>query len=1127
MKKIRSAKKILLLVLVVCMLFGLSYAASATDTATTGVSLDTSFDVQYWHDSEDLVSLESGTVTEITDTQVTVALEFSYPVMIKNKQKIVIANNWPNGPCDHDSGKYWQLYGAAELMAAKADTEGYSDLWFAVFNRCPEANTSNHMHDEPWGEAPYSVPDGTFIWLTDQGVAGASCHELCDSTIDSSVVIGKDNKLLSANKHRDTQTDDNDEALVTLTDGRATEAWTTYSANVTLDETKSVNNLYVMAGATLDLNGHTLTVLGDMISFGQVTDTAEAKGGIVIEKNQPGENHLVLQSGNQAMPLYDTDFGGYRLFSYTIKHAMKPDPDAYEVKFGVHLKFDSLKGYELLADAENADITMTMDLTLNHQKTIPVGIPSSILTTYAEAMQADATRNYVIVLRVYGFENVTNFVSLAAKPKFVSGTGVEAIGDVKTYYNNSAAAADARAWLEAQIEEDTLFSLFCTDLNIDTLSRWKKTIETPSDTEWTLRYETDQEANESGKFIVWADITLDEEMAALSWTVHIKKESSGTHPNPSFINIKPLNSSLDISDAQLITAYGSKAAITDFQPIFIDLAEKGSFSLPEGANHPDNPKEPDGRSSDVAFPYFEISNGTKGVMGAIGWTGNWQADFTYANGTVDLSAGFKDDTIITLNDGEEIRTPSITLQFFNGDSDTGHNNFRDLMLKSYTPKDENGQIVEVPNFISLNGEDNEDEIIEALEQAKTAGLDVEGLWIDASWFGNIDTSTDWLSGDWENEVGNWYFNDTRFPNGLSEVSNYLKENDMELLLWFEPERAKNGSWITEQCSDDFFISIEGSNDLLFDFSNDDACEFMITFISNFIQENNITWYRHDFNISPNAYWTAQDEKMSRDPGMTEIMYITNLYRFFDELVERNPGLFIDNCASGGRRLDIEMMKRSVPLWRTDCIDHPNDPAHSIVDGKRSINFNLTWWLPIHAGGYPWYGDGDPDGDGQGGQYNDKAYNMRSVMGAVHPVSGGLINSAEWLVPILDQYEDYQEYMLGDYYMLSYGIHDDIGYSSNCGYADDWEQNMDEKNAAYQFYAPEKDAGYVMTFCPLEGTTLTDTYCLRGLNPNSEYDVTNADTGDTWTRTGEELMTDGISVSYQNAGTSYLIYYTAK
>ena len=51
-------------------------------------------------------------------------------------------------------------------------------------------------------------------------------------------------------------------------------------------------------------------------------------------------------------------------------------------------------------------------------------------------------------------------------------------------------------------------------------------------------------------------------------------------------------------------------------------------------------------------------------------------------------------------------------------------------------------------------------------------------------------------------------------------------------------------------------------------------------------------------------------------GMAEIRYVEGHYRMWDEIRAAYPQLAIDNCASGGRRIDLETASRSVPLWRT-------------------------------------------------------------------------------------------------------------------------------------------------------------------------------------------------------------------
>ena len=44
--------------------------------------------------------------------------------------------------------------------------------------------------------------------------------------------------------------------------------------------------------------------------------------------------------------------------------------------------------------------------------------------------------------------------------------------------------------------------------------------------------------------------------------------------------------------------------------------------------------------------------------------------------------------------------------------------------------------------------------------------------------------------------------------------------------------------------------------------------------------------------------------------------------YWDELRRRHPDMLIDSCASGGRRNDLETMRRAVPLLRSDYIMEP-------------------------------------------------------------------------------------------------------------------------------------------------------------------------------------------------------------
>ncbi|WP_281717579.1 glycoside hydrolase family 36 protein [Alistipes senegalensis] len=618
--------------------------------------------------------------------------------------------------------------------------------------------------------------------------------------------------------------------------------------------------------------------------------------------------------------------------------------------------------------------------------------------------------------------------------------------------------------------------------------RWSRTAPASTDKNVVLRTFTYTDPR-SGLEVV-CDVKGYPEFRAVEWVLHFHNTSAKNSGQLTRVKVADFDMVYPAAGALKIHyAEGNKISKADYAPRTAEFRTEQPLHIePHG-----------GRSSEEAFPFFNLESeaSQQGVMVAVGWTGTWFADLEKRDPSrLTLAAGML-NTDLYLYPGEQIRTPSVALMFWSGDRMNGHNRFRRLVLTHHSRKVDGSPFY--PLCSAFNYRDPQpcgeyscltaDWAIAMVRRYSMFELTPDVFWLDAGWHTGAG---DFRHGkSWANTTGNWTVDRERFPEGLKPVSDAVHEAGAKFMVWFEPERVVKGTqWATEHkewmLDTEWPEGSEQSTWYLFDLGNDEACDWLCKYYGDLIEENGIDYYRQDFNMLPAGYWRDADEPGRS--GIKEIRHIENLYKFWDYLLERFPGLLIDNCASGGKRLDWESIGRSAPLWRSDYY-HYDDP-----DGYQCHTYGLNFFLPIHGTGILL-----PD-----------QYSFRSSLSSALQCNWKVTEPG---VSVLDmqqrirEYRDIREYYYEDYYPLS-GTGDLTG-------SDVW--------LAYQMHRPSDDSGIVVAFRRQNAPDAEYTVRLGGLTPDASYTLVDCDTQAETVRSGREL-TEGLTLRLDNPKSSLLIKY---
>ncbi len=562
---------------------------------------------------------------------------------------------------------------------------------------------------------------------------------------------------------------------------------------------------------------------------------------------------------------------------------------------------------------------------------------------------------------------------------------------------------------------------------------------------------------EAGKLQIRLDCRTYKNVPAEEYSVRLANLSQ-TEPTAIVHNFRSLSLSVDnpqpASPVTLNVLRGSTCQATDFVP--------EAFPIEAGKEHVLTTAC--GRSSNDYIPFLELSLDEKnGYLFAVGWTGTWKARFVNTGKTVDVEIGMERSNFRLLP-GETIRQPSIAVLVR---KDRTRREFKTLvhrfMLDHKVPRDSKGKIIPPILAVASGGGNKTPKMMtDILQYCVDNKMPFDTYWVDAGWYGapHEDELYSNCGPNWWKYVGDWRVNTTTHPTGdLLPIADAVHKAGLKFLLWFEPERMTDSAPILK-------THPKYRHGQLVDYGNPAALKWIQDTVYGIIAKHKIDVFRQDFNMQPGPVWRSMDA--ADRVGIAEAKHIAGLYKFLDDMRARFPDILQENCASGGRRIDMEMISRAHTYCRSDYFIGRKPKDAAFILGQNST-LNLMPYLPFQGSEFNCV----PVGDDYG------AFSILSSGTVITPsdFDGGILRrkitdeETAWFKKVFHSATRMRPFYMGDFYPLT----DETGAGD-----DVW--------CAWQGDRPDLKAGFAIFFRRGAAAEKSRTFQLGGIDPAADYEL---------------------------------------
>ncbi|WP_026931777.1 glycoside hydrolase family 36 protein [Glycomyces tenuis] len=226
---------------------------------------------------------------------------------------------------------------------------------------------------------------------------------------------------------------------------------------------------------------------------------------------------------------------------------------------------------------------------------------------------------------------------------------------------------------------------------------------------------------------------------------------------------------------------------------------------------------------------------------------------------------------------------------------------RELVARTGTARHERPLPVVFNDYMNtLMGDPTTAKILPLAEAAARAGADC--YCIDAGWYDDD-------AGGWWDAVGEWEPSASRFPGGLAEVLDRIRDLGMVPGIWLEPEVVGVRSPLAGRLPEEAFFQRRGRRVVEhgryhLDLRHPAARAHLDAVVDRLVGMG-VGYFKFDYNIMPGPGTDAD----GLAPGAGLLEHCRATLAWLDGVLARHGGLLIENCASGGMRADYATLSR--------------------------------------------------------------------------------------------------------------------------------------------------------------------------------------------------------------------------